>query len=182
MQRVLYFFRLEIGILSNRNAFWCDKKKLNKVLKGTKALVYIDNVLLAINNIEEGFNELKLVVETFEKYNLTVNLQTCRFFKRKIDYLGREISKDGVRPGMRKIRAVKDVFDSTNIKQVWQFLGLAGYFRKFVLKFAQRGAPLTNLLKDNFSWQWGPEESNAVREIKEILSNRPVLAIFDPIH
>ena len=91
---------------------------MNKVLKGTKALVYIDNVLLAINNIEEGFNELKLVVETFEKYNLTVNLQTCRFFKRKIDYLGREISKDGVRPGMRKIRAVKDVFDSTNIKQV----------------------------------------------------------------
>ena len=75
-----------------------------------------------------------------------------------------------------------EVSDAINVKQVRQFLGLAGYFRKFVLNFAQKVAPLTNLFKKNFSWQWGPEQPNAVREIKKLLSNRPVLAIFDPIH
>ena len=171
------FLRMAMGLANAPAVF---QKTMNEVLKGTKALVYIDDVLLAVNDIEEGFKELKLVLETFEKYNLTVNLQKCKFFKRKIDYLGREISKDGVRPGMRKIRVVKEVSDPINVKQVRQFLGLAGYFRKFVLNFARRVAPLTNLLKKNVAWHWGPEQSNAVREIKEILSTRPILAIFDP--
>lgn len=70
--------------------------------------------------------------------------------------------------------------DPTDIKQVCQFLGLAGYFRKFIRNFAQKVRPLTNLLRKNVVWTWGKEESQAVSVIKDHLSNRLILAIYDP--
>ena len=123
---------------------------------------------------------MKLVLQAFEKYNLTLNLEKWKFFRINIDYLGKEISIEGVRPGMRKTQAIMETPDSKTVKQVRQFLGFAGYFLKFILNFARKVSPLTNLLRKNVSWQWTAEQSNAMREIKEILSTRPLLAIFDP--
>ena len=67
-----------------------------------------------------------------------------------------------------------------NVKQVRQFLGLAGFLRKFIKDFAKKVAPLTNLLRKNIPCEWKQEQENAVREMKEILSSRPILTIFDP--
>lgn len=171
------FLRMPMGLANSPAVF---QKTMNEVLKETNASIYIDDVILAVVNIEEGFEELEKVLKAFEKYNLTINLEKCRFFQSKIEYLGREISSEGVRPGINKIRAVMLTPDPINVKQVRQFLGLAGYFRKFVKNFANKLAPLTNLLKKNAVWKWGLEQSQAVREIKEVLSTRPVLAIFNP--
>ncbi|XP_033225862.1 uncharacterized protein LOC117178543 [Belonocnema kinseyi] len=93
------------------------QRTMAKVLKGTKATVYIDDVPLAVKNVEEGFKELELVLQAFEKYDLTLNLETCDFFRTKIDYLGKEISIEGVRPGRCKTRAVMETPDPTNFKQ-----------------------------------------------------------------
>lgn len=60
---------------------------MTKVLKGTKANFYIDDVLLAVKNFKEGFKSLNLVLQALEKYNLTLNLEKCQFFETKIDYL-----------------------------------------------------------------------------------------------
>ena len=171
------FLRMAMGLANSPAIF---QRAMNEVLKGTRATIYIDDVLLAVKDVEEGFKELKLVLQAFEKYNLTLNLEKCEFFRTKIDYLGKEISIEGVRPGMRKTQAIMETPDPKTVKQVRQFLGLAGYFRKFIQNFARKVAPLTNLLRKNVSWQWAAEQSNAVREIKEILSTRPLLAIFDP--
>lgn len=66
------------------------------------------------------------------------------------------------------------------MKEVRQFLGLAGYFRKFVSNFARKVAPLTDLLRKDACWLWGPEHCAAVDEVKQTLCNRPVLTIYDP--
>lgn len=66
------------------------------------------------------------------------------------------------------------------MKEVRQFLGLAGYFRKFVSNFARKVAPLTDLLRKDACWVWGPEHCAAVDEVKQTLCNRPVLTIYDP--
>ena len=60
------------------------KKTMNEASKSKKTLVYIDYVFLVVNNIEKGFRKLKLVLETFEKYNLTLKLQKCRFKKKRL--------------------------------------------------------------------------------------------------
>ena len=94
--------------------------------------------------------------------------------------MGREITSEGIGPGSHKIQAISKVNDPSNVKQVRQFLGLAGYFRKFIKDFVRKVAPLTNLLRKNVPWHWGDEESEVVKEIKRVLINRPILVIFDP--
>jgi len=170
------FLRMPFGFANAPAVF---QKTMNKVLKGN-ALVYIDDILIAASSNKEAYERLERVLRILEENNLTLNLTKCRFFQRKIDYLGREISSEGVRPGMHKVEAVLNTADPRNIKQVRQFLGLAGYFRKFIPHFAQRTAPLTNLLRKDVPWTWGEKESHAVREMREILADRPVLTLYDP--
>ena len=67
-----------------------------------------------------------------------------------------------------------------NVKQVRQFLGLAGYFRKFIPGYAKKVAPLTNLLHKNVPWVWGAEHSRVLEDVKQVLSERPVLVVYDP--
>ena len=72
------------------------------------------------------------------------------------------------------------MFRENNAKQVRQFLGLVGFFRKLIKDFAKRVVPLTNLLRKNVTWKWGSVQETSVWEIKEILSSRPVILNFDP--
>ncbi|XP_033228956.1 uncharacterized protein LOC117180569 [Belonocnema kinseyi] len=170
------FLRVGFGLVNAPAVF---QKTMNQVLKGC-ALVYMDDILIATETIEEGFKQLEIVLKALPANNLTLNLSKCKFFQSRIDYLGREISSEGVRPGKRKIDAILKVADPINVKQVRQFLGLAGYFRKFIKDFARKVAPLTNLLRKNVAWSWGEKESEVVKDIKAILVNRPILTIYDP--
>ncbi|KMQ86750.1 retrovirus-like pol polyprotein [Lasius niger] len=123
---------------------------------------------------------LRQVLDTLRIHGLTLKLEKCSFFARSIEYLGREISEQGVRPGRRKIEAVLDMEAPRSVKQVRQFLGLAGYFRKFVENFAIVAEPLTRLTKKDVSWVWQEEQERAFNMIKSKLTTRPVLIIFNP--
>lgn len=96
-----------------------------------------------------------MVLEAFRKYNFTLNPAKCKFFQKTIEYLGREISVDGVRPGEHKINAVIKAPIPSNVKEVRQFLGFAEYFRKFVKDLAKKVSPLTNLLRKDIQGVWG---------------------------
>lgn len=113
-------------------------------------------------------------------HHLTLRLEKCSFFKESIDYLGREISKQGVRLGHRKIEAVLLMEAPRSVKQVRQFLGLAGYFRRFIANFATIVEQLTRLTKKDEPWSWKEEQNQAFSVIKDRLTTRPVLTIFDP--
>ncbi|XP_033221182.1 uncharacterized mitochondrial protein AtMg00860-like [Belonocnema kinseyi] len=90
------------------------------------------------------------------------------------------MSKNGVRPGTKKINAVIKAPEPTDIKELRSFLGLVNYFRKFIKDFAKITAPLTELLRKETQWKWGPEQSNTVQELKRLLTSRPILALYDP--
>jgi hypothetical protein len=96
-----------------------------------------------------------------------------------INFLVYEISTQGTRPSEHKIKAVVDFKIPSNIHQLWQFLGLSSYFRKFIKDQAKIVAPLTMLLRKNVSWNWNDEQTNAVNIIKNILINKPLLKIYD---
>jgi len=81
-------------------------------------LWYIDDILIAASSNKEAYEKLERVLKILEANNLTLNLTKCRFFQSKIDYLGREISGEEVRPGMQKVEAVLKAADPRNIKQV----------------------------------------------------------------
>lgn len=173
---LLEFTRISMGLSNGPTEF---QKIMQKVLKGTSGVSYLDDVFLVVDTIEEGFEELKKILQAFANYNLSLNLRKCRFFMTKIDFLGRELSKEGVRPGSSHLRAISEAQAPRTVKGVRQFLGLANFSRKFVKNYAEKVSPLTNLLRKNVAWEWGPEQMNAMQTVKEILLGKPLLATFE---
>lgn len=143
----------------------------------------MDDVVIPSKTIEEGLQRLRQVLTIFRKNRLTLRLEKCTFFAETLEYLeylGREISEQSVRPGRQKIDAVARMTAPQSVKQVRQFLGLASYFRKFVRNFSLVVEPLTRLTRKDVPWMWGPEQREAFHAIQDILTTRPVLTIFDP--
>lgn len=149
-------------------------------LKNSVAFPYLDDIIIPSKTIAEGMIRLRQVLKALRKHRLTLKLEKCSFFAQSIEYLGREISEAGVRPGRHKVEAVLSMQAPGSVKQVRQFLGLAGYFRKFVENFATIVEPLTRLTKKNVPWEWKTEQERAFNTIKDRLTTRPVLAIFNP--
>lgn len=143
-------------------------------------LAYMDDIIIASTTTDEGLERLTAVLDLIKDANLTLNLRKCHFFKKTIDYLGFEISSEGVRPGLKKIMAVSAFKTPQNVHEVRQFIGLASFFRRFVAGFATIARPLTCLTKANTAWTWGTEQENAFTMLKTRLTQRPILAIYNP--
>jgi transposase InsO family protein len=170
------FLRMPFGLCNSPAVF---QRLMNKVLgplKNTVAFPYIDDVIIPSTTVEEGLHRLRLVLEALRKHNITLRLSKCSFFCTKIDYLGREV---GIRPGRAKIVAISNMVPPRTVKQVRQFLGLAGYFRKFVQNFSKVVEPLTKLTRKDVKWCWGSEQQGAFEQVKTALTSRPILAVFD---
>lgn len=97
----------------------------------------------------------------------------------QVDYLGHIVGADGVRMDDSKIKAITARPTPTTKKQLRSFLGLAGYYRRFIERFAHRVTPLSKLLKENAAWIWEAAQDNAFNDIKVAMTTAPVLAIPD---
>ncbi|CAK1600455.1 unnamed protein product [Parnassius mnemosyne] len=147
---------------------------------GRLALAYMDDLLIASKTIKEGTEKLEKVLQLLRSAKLTLKLKKCQFFQTQINYLGYEISSEGIRPGNLKIQAVENFPEPKNVHEVRQFLGLSSYFRRFVRNFSVIARPLTNLTKKDVRWRFGEEERDAFNKLKEKLVSRPLLALYDP--
>ena len=139
----------------------------------------MDDVLISARSIAEGMELLEEVLKLIGESGLTLNLNKCNFFRKRIDFLGFEIDENGIRPGNRKIMAVANFPVPKNVHEVRQFIGLAGFFRRFVRHFAIIARPLTDLLKVKTEWKWTEEHTKAFNLLKERLIERPVMAVYD---
>lgn len=89
--------------------------------------------------------------------NLSINLRKCSFLITEVEYLGRVVSKGQVRPSPRKVEALALTLPPENVKQVRQFLGLAGYFRRYNKDYATKTAPIAHLTRKNVRFDWSAE-------------------------
>ncbi|KAG7310665.1 hypothetical protein JYU34_003468 [Plutella xylostella] len=174
------FNRMPFGLANAPATF---QRIMNQVLgtaRHKEALAYLDDVIIPSKDIEEGMARLESVLELFLNAGLTLNLSKCFFFGRKVDYLGFEVSAEGIRPGSRKIEAVERFPTPENQHNVRQFLGLASFFRRFVPGFSVIAKPMTQLLKKDAKWVWGPEQETAFRSLQKALAEKPTLALYNP--
>jgi hypothetical protein len=109
--------------------------------------------------------------------NLFAKLKKCEFWLEKVTFLGHVISKDGVAIDPSKIEAVMDWERPTNVPEIQSFLGLAGYYRRFVDGFAKLSGPLAALTKKNAHFTWSDECKENFQELKRKLVSTPVLTI-----
>ena len=115
-------------------------------------------------------------MQTLRQHRLYAKLSKCSFGLKQVDYLGHTVSGNGVAVDVSKVQALLDWPQPQNLKQLRGFLGLTGYYRKFIQGYATIVAPLTQLLKkDNFLWN--PLAADAFNKLKIALTNAPVLAL-----
>jgi hypothetical protein len=172
------FLRCPFGLTNGPSVFQSIMDKLARKCKPGEILIYMDDILIPSTTIEDGF--LKLELKMLMDAKLTINLKKCRFFETSLEYLGYEINRSQMRPGELKTVAVKEFKRPTNVHEVRQFLGLTGYFRKFVEKYGIIASPLTELTKREAEFVWLEEQEQAFRKLKNNLINRPILVLFDP--
>lgn len=172
------FLKMPFGICNGPAVF---QRAITKAIEHLKfLLVYIDDILIPCCTIDEGLNYLERTIRALSTTGFTINLNKCKFFVEEIEYLGRHISHEGIRPSEAKVSALMNSPVPKNIKQVRQFMGLASYFRKFIPNFAVRTACITKLTGQNQKWEWGPEQVAARDYVIQHLSSKPLLTVFDP--
>lgn len=172
------FLKMPFGICNGPSVF---QRAINKAVETLKfLLVYIDDLLIPFSEIAQGLEYLERTIEALSLSGFTINLKKCKFFVQEINYLGRHISSEGVRPSNEKVNALTNSPVPGTVKEVRQFMGLASYFRKFIPEFAYRTACITKLTKKDQKWQWGPEQDAAREYVIKHLVSKPLLNIFNP--
>lgn len=148
--------------------------------KGKPALAYMDDLIIHSKDFEQGVQKLEATFNLLNEANLTLNVKKCYFFQTSIDYLGYEITSEGIKPGKVKIEAVRNFPVPRTVHEVRQFIGLASYFRKFIDKFSIIARPLTDLTRKSCPWRWEDEQVVAFENLKSKLIERPLLTLYSP--
>ncbi|KAJ8705933.1 hypothetical protein PYW07_010710 [Mythimna separata] len=172
------FLKMPFGICNGPSVF---QRAISKAVQHLKfILVYIDDLLIPFGTISEGLDYLDQTLKALSDAGFSINLSKCKFFETSIEYLGRTISHEGVKPSQKKVSALVNSPIPANVRQVRQFMGLASYFRRFIPEFSTRTSCITKLVKNDQKWEWGSEQEEARYYILNCLTKEPLLSIFDP--
>ncbi|XP_073119566.1 uncharacterized protein [Henckelia pumila] len=140
-------------------------------------IIFIDNILIYSKDREEHSQHLKTILGVLRDRKLYAKFEKCKFWLERVPFLGHIISKSGVEVDPSKVQAVKEWSVPRNTSEIRSFLGLAGYYRKFIKGFSSIVVPLTALTKKNAKFIWKPECQESFDVLKKALTTAPVLAM-----
>ena len=135
-------------------------------LVGNEAYVFIDDVIVYGNTIEEHASRLSHVLERFDRANLQLQHGKCVFAQPQVEYLGYILSRNGMRASPEKTKAVKNSPIPKNVKELRSFLGLASFYRRLVQKFAHIAKPMSELLRKDTPVVWTERKQSAFEALK----------------
>jgi hypothetical protein len=140
-------------------------------------IVFIDDILVYSKSQEEHEEHLRIVLQILRDRKLFAKLKKCEFWMDRVVFLGHVISRDGITVDPSKIEAVVNWVRLTNVSEVRSFLGLAGYYRRFVEGFSRIATPLTRLTQKNAKFEWTNECERSFQELKQRLVSPQILTI-----
>ncbi|XP_037931255.1 uncharacterized protein LOC119666053 [Teleopsis dalmanni] len=175
------FRKVPFGLCNSPAAF---QRYINTIfqnlIKRKIVLVYMNDLIIPADDEEDGVRKLKEVLFVAENHGLLIKWEKCAFLRKSVEFLGHLVEHGEIRPSEEKIRAVKKFPTPKNLHGVMSFLGLTGFFRKFIKGYALVAKPLTDLTKKHESFVWGEIQNNAFVLLKESLCCDPVLKLFNP--
>ncbi|GJT14586.1 reverse transcriptase domain-containing protein [Tanacetum coccineum] len=140
-------------------------------------IVFIDDILIYSKSEEEYEVHLETILDLLEKEKLYAKFSKCEFWLKEVQFLGHVVNRDGIHVDPSKVESVKNWKTPESSTEIRSFLGLAGYYRRFIENFSKIAKPLTLLTQKNKAYVWGDKQDEAFQILKEKLCNAPVLAL-----
>ena len=140
-------------------------------------IVFIDDILIYSGSGEEHAEHLRIILQTLREHRLYAKLSKCQFWLDSVAFLGHIVSAEGVSVDPQKVEAILNWKPSTSVTEIRSFLGLAGYYRKFVKGFSKIAAPLTRLTRKKEPFLWSEACQKSFDELKRRLTSTPVLTL-----
>ena len=142
-------------------------------------LYYLDDIIVFSATWAEHLEKLRAVFERLRRANLKLGAHKCHLAAREVSFLGYKVTPEGLEPEPRLMEAISKLPPPINVSEVRSFLGLVGYYRRFVKKFSDKVAPLNALLRKDQAWKWTQECQYAFETLKGEITSRPVSAYPD---
>ncbi|GJU98631.1 putative reverse transcriptase domain-containing protein [Tanacetum coccineum] len=173
-----YEFQVMPFGLTNAPAVFMDL--MNRVCKpylDKFVIVFIDDILIYSKNKQEHEEHLKLILELLKKEELYAKFSKCEFWIPKVQFLSHVIDSEGIHVDPSKIESIKDWASPKSPTEIRQFLGLAGYYRRFIEGFSKIAKPMTKLTQKKVKFEWGDKQEAAFQLLKQKLCSAPILAL-----
>jgi hypothetical protein len=166
--------------LTNTPAFFMNL--MNKVFMeelDNFVVVFIDDILIYSKTREDHEHHLRIVLGRPRAHQLYTKLSKCEFWLEKIAFLRHILTAEGIEVDPSKVKAVSKWKQPSNVSEVRSFLGMAGYYRRFIKGFSSIARPMTELLKKDNKFMWTPKCEESFQIIKKKLTTAPVLTLPD---
>lgn len=172
------YLRLPFGIASAPEVFQKTMSQIFDDLPGVR--VYIDDVLVWGTSREEHDLRLRAALRAAQLSGITLNAEKCTFGVDEIRYLGDKISRSGIKPDPELVQCLREMPLPTSKKEVQRLLGAVNYFGKFLPNLSSKTAMLRDLIKEDSLFEWSDVHTREWCSLQQMLTEGPVLAIFDP--
>ena len=177
------FYEFSVMPFGLKNAPAVFQRLMQRVLMGLNpeegpsfVSVYLDDVIVYSETLEDHLKHLQRVIERFMKAGLKLKPGKCHFVCKEVQYLGHTITTQGIQPNKDQVIAVQDYPVPTSVKEVRQFIGLVSYYRRFIKGFAKVAEPLHSLTRKDVVFEWTSSCQDAFNVLREALTKAPVLA------
>ncbi|KAF1328523.1 Retroelement pol polyprotein, partial [Globisporangium splendens] len=142
-------------------------------------VVYLDDICIFSRSMKDHAQHLAMVCEVLRYEKLYARLSKCEFGMSSVHFLGHTVTAEGIQVDAKKTTAIEKYPTPTTQKTLLSFLGLAGYYRRFICDFARIALPLHRLIKKDAKWAWSSEHDHAFRALKLALQQAPTLRLPD---
>ena len=173
------FLVMSFGLTNAPAAFMDLMNRVFKKYLDKCVIVFIDDILIYSKTKEEHAEHLRIVLEILRKEKLYAKWSKCEFWLEQVQFLGHVIGKEGIMVDPAKIEAVANWERPRTPTEVRSFLGLAGYYRRFVQDFSKIATPLTRLTRKTEKFEWTTKCEESFQELKRRLITAPVLTLPD---
>ena len=140
-------------------------------------LVYLDDIICYSSTLEEHLQRLRLILQRLQNAGLKLKPSKCNIMQKTVEFLGHLVSADGIKPHPEKIIAVVNWPIPSSLRDLRAFLGLCGYYRRFIFQFSAVAAPLYSLTEKGRSFEWTSECQSAFEQLKQHLTSSPILCM-----
>nr|GEW39682.1 putative reverse transcriptase domain-containing protein [Tanacetum cinerariifolium] len=179
-QNSLWPFEFQVMPFGLMNAFAVFMDLMNRVCKpylDKFVIVFIHDILIYSKNKKEHEEHLKLILELLKKEELYTKFSKCKFGNPKVQFLDHVIDSQGIHVDPAKIESVKDWASPKSPTKIRQFLGLAGYYRRFIKGFSKIAKPMSKLTQKKVKFEQGDKQEAAFQLLKQKLCSAPIMAL-----